>query len=82
MSLKEKLDATRAASAARRPPEQRAIMERANNDLRTSGILSKVAAVGQMAPTFTAQNHEGRTISSNTLLANVSLVLSFFRGSW
>jgi len=82
MSLKEKLDATRAASAARRPPEQRAIMERANNDLRTFGILSKVAAVGQMAPTFTAQNHDGRTVSSSALLANGPLVLSFFRGSW
>jgi hypothetical protein len=77
-----KLDATRAASAARRPPEQRAILERANNDLRTSGILSKVATVGQMAPTFAAQNYYGRTISANALLANGPLVLSFFRGSW
>jgi hypothetical protein len=82
MSLKEKLDATRAASAARRPPEQRAIMERANNDLRVSGILNRVAAVGQVAPTFTAQNHDGRTVSSSDLLARGPLVLSFFRGSW
>ena len=81
MSLKEKLDTVRAASA-RRPPEQRAIMERANNDLRASGILGKVAAVGQTAPAFTAQNHDGRTISSTALLANGPLVLSFFRGSW
>jgi hypothetical protein len=82
MSLKEKLDATRAASVARRPPEQRAIMERANNDLRASGILNGVAAVGQVAPTFTAQNHDGRTVSSSDLLARGPLVLSFFRGSW
>jgi hypothetical protein len=82
MSLKEKLDATRAASAARRPPEQRAIMERANNDLRASGILNRVAAVGQVAPTFTAQNHDGGTVSSSDLLARGPLVLSFFRGSW
>ena len=82
MSLKEKLDATRAASALRRPPEQRAIMERATNDLRVSGILSKVAAIGQMAPSFTAQNYDGRTVSSSELLARGPLVVSFFRGAW
>jgi len=70
MSMKETLDATRAASAARVPPDKRAIMERANEDLKASGILDGVAAVGQMAPTFTAQNHDGRTISSSALLAN------------
>ena len=79
MSMKETLDATRAASAARVPPDKRAIMERANEDLKASGILDGVAAVGQMAPTFTAQNHDGRTISSSALLANGPLVLSFFR---
>jgi hypothetical protein len=82
MSLKEKLDATRAASAARRPAEQRVIMERATEDLRASGILSKVAAVGQMAPSFTAQNYDGRTMSSSELLAHGPLVVSFFRGAW
>ena len=82
MSLKEKLEATRAASASRRPPEQRAIMQRATDDLRASGILNEVAAVGQMAPTFAAQNHDGRTVSSSELLARGPLVVSFFRGAW
>jgi hypothetical protein len=82
MSLKERLDATRAASAARVPPDKRAIMDRATADLRASGILSGVAAVGQMAPTFAAQNHDGLTVTSAGFLANGPLVLSFFRGSW
>jgi hypothetical protein len=82
MSLREKLEATRAASVSRRPPEQRAIMERATDDLRASGIVSKVAAVGQMAPSFTAQNYDGRTVSSSELLARGPLVVSFFRGAW
>jgi hypothetical protein len=82
MSLKAKLDATRAASAARRSPEQRAIMERATDDLRASGILNKVAAVGQMAPSFVAPNFDGRTVSSSELLARGPLVVSFFRGAW
>lgn len=82
MSLKEKLAATRAASAARLPPEQRAIMERATDNLRASGILSTVAAVGQLAPSFTAENYDGRTVSSSELLARGPLVVSFFRGAW
>jgi hypothetical protein len=82
MSLKEKLDATRAASASRIPAEMRAIMHRATEDLRASGILKQVAAVGQKAPAFTAPNYEGRTVSSGELLARGPLVVSFFRGAW
>lgn len=82
MSLKEKLATTRAASASRRPPEQRTIMQRATDDLRASGILRGVAAVGQVAPTFVAQNYDGRTIASAELLRRGPLIVSFFRGAW
>jgi len=82
MSLKEKLDATRAASAARVPADKRAIMTRASADLRASGILQKVLAVGQPAPEFSAPNHDGRMISSHDLVARAPLVISFFRGAW
>ena len=82
MSLKEKLEATRAASASRRPPEQRAIMQRATDDLRASGILKGVAAVGQAAPAFAAGNYDGRTVASAELLARGPLIVSFFRGAW
>jgi hypothetical protein len=82
MSLKEKLEATRAASAGRIPAEIRAIMERATADLRASGILRKVAKVGEKAPTFSAPNYDGRVFSSAELLARGPLVVSFFRGAW
>jgi len=82
MSLKEKLEATRAASASRRPPEQRDIMQRATDDLRSSGILKGVAVVGQRAPTFAAQNYDGSAVASAELLARGPLVVSFFRGAW
>lgn len=82
MSLKEKLDATRAASAARVPPEKRAIMHRATTDLRASGILKNVLAVGQPVPSFAALDHNSRLIASRDLLADGPLVVSFFRGSW
>lgn len=82
MSLKEKLEATHAATVARASADNLAIIQRANDDLRASGILKKVVAVGQMAPVFTAQNYDGRIVSSGKLLEGGPLVVSFFRGSW
>ncbi len=82
MSLSEKLAATRAASAGRIPPERAAIMERATNDLRKSGILGRIVGVGRRAPAFELANHDGRRVASSDLLAGGPLILSFFRGSW
>lgn len=82
MTLAEKLEATRVASAGRIPPERAAIMERATNDLRKSGILDRIVAVGKQAPAFELANHDGRRVASADLLAGGPLVLSFFRGSW
>lgn len=82
MSLAEKLEATRVASAGRIPPERAAIMERATNDLRRSGILDRIVAVGKPVPAFDLANHDGRRVASADLLAGGPLVLSFFRGSW
>lgn len=82
MSLKEKLDAIREASAKRVPPDKRAIMHRATADLRASGILDRIVKVGQPMPAFAGQAHDGRSISSSDLLARGPLVLSYFRGHW
>jgi len=82
MSLKEKLEATRAASAARVPAEKQAIMHRATAELRASGILKEALAVGQPIPPFAAPNYDGRLVTSRDLLAHGPLVTSFFRGSW
>ena len=82
MSLTEKLEATRAASAARVPAEKQAIMHRATADLRASGILKKVLAIGQPVPAFAAPNYDGRLVASRDLLAHGPLVTSFVRGSW
>ena len=82
MSLTEKLDATRAASAGRLPAATAAVMKRATADLRASGILQKVVGVGQQMPDFAATSHDGRQVSSRDLLARGPLVVSFFRGAW
>lgn len=82
MSLADKLSAMRAASAGRIPADKQAIMHRATEDLRRSGILDRIAPVGSRMPPFDLANHDGRRIVSNDLLAGGPLVLSFFRGSW
>ena len=82
MSLAEKLAATRAASAARIPPDRAAIMERATEDLRRSGVLDHIVKVGSPAPAFELAGHDGRRIDSAELLAGGPMVVSFFRGSW
>jgi len=82
MSLADKLAATRAASEKRIPPDRAAVMERATEDLRRSGILDRIVAVGSPAPAFELAGHDGRRIASSELLAGGPMVVSFFRGSW
>jgi hypothetical protein len=82
MSLEEKLAATRAGAATRIPPERQAIMHRATEDLRRSGILDRIVKPGQRMPAFELDNHDGRRVASEDLLGGGPLVLSFFRGSW
>jgi hypothetical protein len=82
MRLEESLATIRAASSKRQSPENQAIMHRATEDLRASGILDKVIKVGDPLPAFALQNANGREVRSSDLLAGGPLVLTVFRGSW
>jgi hypothetical protein len=82
MSLEDTLSATRALFEKKVPADRRAIMHRATEDLRRSGMLDRIVKVGARMPSFSLENHDGRLVSSDDLLAGGPLVLSFFRGSW
>jgi hypothetical protein len=82
MNLKQRLEALRKASETRIPGEAQAIMHRATEDLRQSGILNRVIKVGQKAPGFELKNQRGEQVSSNVLLAKGPLIVSFYRGVW
>jgi AhpC/TSA family protein len=82
MTLQEKLDAMRAASKTRIPPEAQAIMHRSIEDLRASGITNRVARIGDPAPDFTLPNGVGQPVSLKGLVARGPAVLSFYRGRW
>jgi hypothetical protein len=82
MSLAEKLDSLREASKGRIPSETRAVMERSVEDLRASGIMQRIARVGQPAPEFSLPNAGGAPVRLADLRARGPVVLSFYRGRW
>ena len=82
MTLQERLDAMREASRTRIPPEARAVMQRSIEELRSSGIVERIARVGQKAPDFTLPNAAGQAVRLADLLARGPVVLSFYRGRW
>ena len=82
MSLEEKLAAIREMGKTRQPPEVRAVMQKAIDDLRESGIMDRIARVGAPAPDFTLPNIAGQPVSLSALRARGPVVLSFYRGRW
>ena len=82
MSLEDKLAALRAASAKRIPPEKRAVMLQATQELRESGIMDRVIKVGDRLPPFALANADGADVFSDDLLAKGTVVLTVFRGHW
>jgi hypothetical protein len=82
MSLADRLDTIRAGAEKRIPPERHAIMLRATEDLRRSGILERVIRRGATLPAFALPDTAGATVRSADLLARGPLVVTFFRGSW
>lgn len=82
MSLAEKLDALREASAKRVPPEKREIMHAATAALRAPAIMGAVIKPGATLPAFALANQDGPTVRSADILARGPAVVTFFRGSW
>jgi hypothetical protein len=82
MTLAERLDQVREAGKARLGPERRQVMERAVEDLRTSGAVDRAVKIGAKAPDFTGRSAAGRLVKLSELLARGPVVLSFFRGRW
>ena len=82
MSLQEQLAKIREASAKRVPEDKRAIMGQATQELRDSGIMDGVIAVGDPLPPFALQNADGIEVRSADLLAKGAVVMTVFRGHW
>ena len=81
-TLAERLDAIRTTAKTRIPPEAQAVMQRSTDDLRASGLVTRIARVGRPAPKFTLPNAAGEQVNLDDLLARGPVVLSFYRGRW
>jgi len=64
------------------PAETQAIHNKVVAELKQQGIATKALAVGAPAPRFELKDHNGKLVSSQTLLSQGPLVISFFRGRW
>ena len=82
MGLQDKLDDRRKNFESSAPPEKLAIMHRATNDLRLSGIMERVLKTGDRAPNFSLPDENGNLVGSLELLKKGPLVVSFYRGAW
>jgi peroxiredoxin len=59
-----------------------ALMNRANDSLRTTKILGRALREGERAPNFRLPNAQGGFIELDTLLERGPVVLAFYRGQW
>jgi peroxiredoxin len=87
MSLQDHLDTLKANFEAGKlgfqpKPEVLDIMHRATAELIASGQALTAKKAGDKAPAFTLKDPEGNLVSSTELLAQGSLVISFYRGVW
>lgn len=82
MALEDTLRGIREAAARRIPAEPAAIMHRATEELRRSGILDRVVRIGEALPPFALPGAHAEQVRSADLLAKGPLVLTFFRGAW
>ena len=82
MTLKEELDARRAMSAQKSPPERSAAFQRGIDQLIADGIADRAVKEGDIAPDFTLPNARGEQVSLYACLENGPVVLTFYRGGW
>ena len=82
MSLKDELEQLKLASQEKIPKHVRIKMQAATEQLIRSGLAENSLNVGDTVPSFILPNIQGRRVSSEALLKNGPLVISFYRGGW
>ena len=80
--LQARLDRIQANFAAQAPAEAREVMHRATAELQASDLVAHSIGVGHDLPSFSLEDSDGTTVSSEALLAQGPLVLTVYRGVW
>jgi peroxiredoxin len=82
MSLKHELSRERDHWASMLDAPTVALMNRANDSLRSPEILGRALHEGDRAPNFRLPNAQGGSIELSALLNRGPVVLAFYRGQW
>ena len=82
MSLQDKIDAAKAASAEKIPPEILKVMKGSIEALTQSGMAQRALKTGDTAPSFELEDVSGTTVRSADILEKGPMVLTFYRGAW
>ena len=82
MNLQDTLDSMKEKFEAGLPPEVKALMHKATDDLAQSGVMEKVLQPGMEMAHFSLADEEGNWVNSQDLVAKGPLVVSFYRGVW
>ncbi|HUC19428.1 MAG TPA: peroxiredoxin-like family protein [Acetobacteraceae bacterium] len=83
LPLQGKLDALKAEFETNiAPPPVVGALHRATNELIASGAQDRALKAGDVAPGFTLPDADGKPVSSEVLLAEGPLVVTFYRGVW
>jgi cytochrome oxidase Cu insertion factor (SCO1/SenC/PrrC family) len=80
--LAARLDRIREGFLAKAPEDAKAVMHRATEDLRASGIVDRLPQPGSPLPPFELEDTDGNAVRSDELLKGGPLVLTFYRGLW
>jgi len=81
-TLKEQLDAKRAAFLEKAPPEKAASYQEGIDTVAGSGIYDAALKVGDKAPDFTLPDPTGKEVKLSDLLESGPVVLTWYRGGW
>jgi peroxiredoxin len=81
-SLREILAERKELIAKYVPAETQAIHAQAVAELKQRRVAANILPVGAKAPSFELQDHDGKIVSSSSLLAKGRLVICFIRGRW
>jgi len=82
MNLQKKLDAMKQEAIATKPPEIMRPLQEETKKLVESGVADKAIKVGDRLPDFSLTDTNGNVVSSQEVLAQGPLALSFYRGIW
>ncbi len=81
-TLQERLDRIKAGFVSQLPQQALQVMAGAEEELRSSGIMSRLPAPGSRLENFQLFDTDGRQVSSADLLSRGPLVLTVYRGAW